>query len=166
MTSPELLSDAPPPAPGEHRFPCEQCGADYRFDPEKGELVCDHCGHVEEIAQAGPWQATIRELDFETAVRGRLAAEEVEETRVLQCPNCGAQVEFDEATHARECPFCATPVVTGTGTHRHIKPKGVLPFSLDERAARKAMTDWLGRLWFAPNGLQDYARKGRKMQGI
>lgn len=28
------------------------------------------------------------------------------------------------------------------------------------------MTDWLGSLWFAPNGLQDYARKGRKMQGV
>ena len=28
------------------------------------------------------------------------------------------------------------------------------------------MNDWLGRLWFAPNGLQDYARKGRKMNGI
>ncbi|MEQ9261463.1 MAG: TFIIB-type zinc finger domain-containing protein [Roseovarius sp.] len=150
----------------EHRFPCDQCGADYRFDPAKGQLICDHCGHVDEIAQAGPWQATIRELDFEAALSGALGAEEVEETRVLQCPNCAAQVEFDEAVHAKECPFCATPVVTGTGTHRHIKPRGVLPFALDERAARKAMTDWLGRLWFAPNGLQDYARKGRKMQGI
>jgi hypothetical protein len=28
------------------------------------------------------------------------------------------------------------------------------------------MNDWLGSLWFAPNGLQDYARKGRKMSGI
>ncbi|HFQ15267.1 MAG TPA: primosomal protein N' (replication factor Y) - superfamily II helicase, partial [Rhodobacteraceae bacterium] len=39
-------------------------------------------------------------------------------------------------------------------------------FALEEGAARKAMTNWLGRLWFAPNGLQEYARKGRKMQGI
>ena len=28
------------------------------------------------------------------------------------------------------------------------------------------MSNWLGRLWFAPNGLQEYARKGRKMTGI
>lgn len=153
-------------AAGEHRFPCEQCGADYRFDPDRGQLVCDHCGHVGEIAQAGPWEATIRELDFNTALAGDLDAQEIEETRVLTCPNCGAQVEFDEATHAAECPFCATPVVTGTGTHRHIKPRGVLPFALDEGTARRAMTDWLGRLWFAPNGLQEYARKGRRMQGI
>ena len=84
----------------------------------------------------------------------------------LTCPNCAAQVEFDADIHATECPFCATPVVTDTGAHRHIKPKGVLPFALSEREARDAMTNWLGRLWFAPGGLQDYARKGRAMQGI
>ncbi len=162
----------PPPPPGakaprdEHRFPCEQCGADMRFVPGEGKLVCDHCGNVDEV-ESGPWAgATLRELDFEAALARRLPEAEIEETRVLSCPNCGAQVEFDPDTHAAECPFCATPVVTDTGAHRHIKPRGVLPFALEERAAHKAMNDWLGRLWFAPSGLQDYARKGRKMQGI
>ncbi|WP_397542873.1 TFIIB-type zinc finger domain-containing protein [Roseovarius salis] len=155
-----------PAGPQAHRFPCDQCGADYRFDPGKGQLVCAHCGHVSEIAQVGPWAGTIRELDLETALAGGIDRQEIEETRVLECPNCGAQVAFDDTIHARECPFCATPVVTGTGTHRHIKPKGLLPFALDEGAAHDAMTGWLGRLWFAPRGLQDYARKGRRMQGI
>lgn len=160
------MSDTVPPVPEEHRFPCEQCGADYRFDPAAGALVCDHCGHSEPV-DSGPWgKATIRELDFDSVSIGQLPDDEVEETRVLTCPNCAAQVEFDPRTHAAECPFCATPVVTDTGVSRHIKPKGVLPFALDERAAHAAMTDWLGRLWFAPNGLQDFARKGRRMQGI
>ena len=57
-------------------------------------------------------------------------------------------------------------VVTDTGLHRHIKPRGLLPFALDEPSARKALTRWLGSLWFAPNGLMDYARKGRTMNGI
>ena len=160
------MTETPPAAPlEEHRFPCEQCGADYRFDPGAGALVCDHCGHTRGVADT-PARAALRELDFEAGLAQHLPEAEMEETRVLSCPNCGAQVEFDPALHAKECPFCATPVVTDTGTHRHIKPRGVLPFALDERAARQAMTDWLGSLWFAPNGLQDYARKGRKMQGI
>ncbi|HKL05166.1 MAG TPA: TFIIB-type zinc finger domain-containing protein [Roseovarius sp.] len=150
----------------EHRFPCDQCGADYRFDPKAGRLVCDHCGHAEDVAQSGPWQSSIRELDFRRALAHDLPEQEIEETRVTTCPNCAAQVEFDQTLHAKECPFCATPVVTDTGTHRHIKPKGLLPFALNEDSAKQAMTDWLGGLWFAPGGLQDYARKGRKMQGI
>ncbi|GAA6192926.1 TFIIB-type zinc finger domain-containing protein [Phaeobacter sp. NW0010-22] len=150
----------------DHRFPCDQCGADYRFSPSDGSLTCDHCGHSELIS-AGPWKgASLRELDFDAAVAQKLPASEIEETKVLSCPNCAAQVEFDPDTHAAECPFCATPVVTGTGINRHIKPRGVLPFALEERAAHAAMTDWLGGLWFAPSGLKQYARKGRKMQGI
>jgi hypothetical protein len=56
--------------------------------------------------------------------------------------------------------------VVDTGLNRHIKPRGVLPFALTENVAKDAMINWLGRLWFAPNGLQEYARKGRRMEGI
>ena len=160
------MSDAQTGDIADHRFPCDQCGADFRFDPAAGQLTCDHCGHSAPIEGMGRSAQPIRELDFDAALNAQLPEAEIEETRVLSCPNCAAQVEMGDAEHASECPFCATPVVTGTGTHRHIKPKAVLPFALDERTARGAMGDWLGRLWFAPNGLQNYARKGRKMQGI
>ncbi|WP_322867005.1 TFIIB-type zinc finger domain-containing protein [Aquicoccus sp. G2-2] len=165
-----MAQTPPPAAPVEikqtHRFPCPQCGSDYRFAPGEGKLICDHCGNEEPIEGHGFTAAPIRELDFKTALATDLPQEEMEETRVTRCPNCGAQVEFDPATHAAECPFCATPIVADTGAHRHIKPRAVLPFALDERSARKAMTTWLGSLWFAPGGVQDYARKGRRMQGI
>src|SRR6056297_3903865 len=160
------MSESPSPALTEQQFPCSACGADYRYDPGADRLICDHCGDVSGIESGGPWQGGIRELDFAAALRDQLPAQEMEETRVTTCKSCGAQVELGTDTHATECPFCASPVVTDTGTHRHIKPRALLPFSLDEEQARTAMTDWLGRLWFAPNGLQDYARKGRKMQGI
>ena len=169
------MTQPPPPPPfpeaqaapvEEHRFPCENCGADYRYAPDKGALHCDHCGHEEPIAHAGPWEGGIRELDFQQAVRDQLPAQEMEITRVSNCPNCGASVEVASDEQAKECPFCATPFVTDTGEDRHIKPKAVMPFVLTEDAARGAMTDWLGSLWFAPNGLAEYARKGRKMQGI
>ncbi|MDQ2094984.1 TFIIB-type zinc finger domain-containing protein [Rhodalgimonas zhirmunskyi] len=158
----------PPSQPQEHRFPCPQCGADFRFAAGEGKLICDHCGNEMEIEGAGQSAEVhpIKELDFRAALSAQLPSAEMEETRVSRCPNCGAQVEFDPDTHATECPFCATPVVTDTGTHRHIKPRGVLPFALSEEQARDAMSKWLGRLWFAPNGVQDYARKGRRMQGI
>ncbi|MEJ6395233.1 TFIIB-type zinc finger domain-containing protein [Gymnodinialimonas sp. 2305UL16-5] len=153
----------------EHRFPCSNCGSDMRYAPRDGKMVCDHCGNEEPIDVAeGPWGGgqQLVENDFEAALRGQLPAMEMEETRVSACPSCGAQVEFDANAHAQECPFCATPVVTDTGTHRHIKPKGLIPFQLTEREAHKAMEGWLGRLWFAPNGLKEYARQGRSLDGI
>jgi len=160
-----MTKPAPDAPLEEHRFPCENCGADFRFAPEAGQLICDHCGHAEQVSEARS-HVPLAELDFEAALNAGLPQQDMEETRVLSCPNCAAQVEFAPEIHAAECPFCATPVVTDTGTHRHIKPRGLLPFALDEDTARDAMKDWLGSLWFAPNGLQKYARKGRRLQGI
>ncbi|MDE1130145.1 MAG: TFIIB-type zinc finger domain-containing protein [Ascidiaceihabitans sp.] len=159
--------ETPPPAPvREHRFPCDNCGSDFRFDPSNETLTCDHCGNTDRIAEISGDHHPIRELDYRDALEADLSQSDIEETRVSKCPNCAAQVKLSESTHAAECPFCATPVVVDTGTHRHFKPRGLLPFALEEKTARDAMTNWLGSLWFAPSGLKEYARKGRKMQGI
>ena len=81
--------DAAAPA-NEHRFPCDACGSDLRFDPASGALVCDHCGNTEPIEKGtGPW-GTIRELDLEAALAADLPEVEIEVARVLSCPNCGA----------------------------------------------------------------------------
>lgn len=155
------------PATAEHHYPCLSCGADLRFAPGQDRLVCDHCGHVQEIPRAtGRGTVRLREIPLEAGLKTGLAAEEMEEHKTLSCPNCGASIEVSGANHATQCPFCATPVVSDTGTRRLIKPQGVVPFVLSEAQAREALTRWLGRLWFAPSGLVQYARKGRRMTGI
>ena len=164
------MSDTPPelstPTPEEHRFPCDQCGADMRFAPGEGKLVCDFCGNTREIEHSGDAPDPTQELDFQQALSADLALSDTVEIRTVSCPNCGARFEFEANAHAMECPFCATPVVIDTGTTRVIKPQGLLPFAITEPDARAMMTKWLGALWFAPNGLREYARKGRKLQGI
>ncbi|MEZ5685911.1 MAG: primosomal protein N' (replication factor Y) - superfamily II helicase [Paracoccaceae bacterium] len=157
-------------APGpeaEHHYPCDSCGADLRFQPGQTRLICDHCGHAQDIPRAtGRGQAVLAELPLEDGLSARLPDAASEEQRTASCPNCGAAIEFAGEHHATECPYCATPVVTDTGTRRLLKPQGVLPFVLSEDEARKALARWLGGLWFAPSGLAQYARKGRRMRGI
>jgi DNA-directed RNA polymerase subunit RPC12/RpoP len=152
----------------EHRWPCARCGAQLRYAPGQTSLVCDHCGYVQDIPAEPPRTRAraLQELDLGRGLRNDLPAEELEEHRTATCPNCGAQVEIRGATHATECAFCATPVVLDTGTQRLIKPQALIPFALTETEARAAMIAWLGRLWFAPNTLLEYARKGRAMTGI
>ena len=122
------MEQTPPPAEVEtqHRFPCDQCGADYRYDPATGKLTCDHCGHETQMAQPGPWASNIRELDFRAALQGDIDTAEIETTRVSICPNCAAQVELAGADHAADCPFCATPFVADTGQHRHVNMVGTV----------------------------------------
>lgn len=155
------------PRTGESHYQCEACGADLRFAPGQERLVCDHCGHVQDIpAATGRGTVSLVELPLDQGLNARLPETQIEERRTLHCPNCGASIELNEAEHATECPFCATPVVLDTGARRQIKPQGVLPFVLTEDQARAALSNWLGSLWFAPNGLAQYARKGRRMTGV
>ena len=151
------------PATQDHRFPCDTCGGDMRFDPGGDRLVCGHCGASQPVEHGGA--PAVEEIDIRDGLAASGAVAQ-EETQVADCPNCGARFEFDPAIHAAECPFCATPVVKDTGTDRHIKPAALVPFALEQTAAKDAMKGWLGNLWFAPNGLAKYARDGAKMQGI
>ena len=149
--------------PEQHRFPCPTCGSDLRFAPEAGLLRCAHCGHEEAIPEN---RRPIPELDLRAVEKGTLPPAELQEVRFARCPSCGAEIELGTDTHADECPFCASPIVTDTGVDRQIKPQAQLPFLLSEDQARKAMNSWLGRLWFAPSDLKEYARAGRAMQGV
>lgn len=99
-------------------------------------------------------------------IKGQAAKSDYIETKVLLCPSCGAQTDLKESTQAARCPFCDTPVVTDTGAHRFIKPAALIPFALTEKAAHAKMNNWLKGLWFAPNGMREYARSGREMTGI
>lgn len=164
----DTTDSAPAAGADEFRFPCAQCGANLRYAPGQTSMSCSYCGHEQEIPGAcEDTRATaLQALDLRDMLDRPIPASEIEETRVLSCPNCGAQVEFEAAVHASECPFCATPVVTDTGTNRHIKPQALLPFRLREAEAREAFSKWLSGLWFAPNGLRKYAREDNRFAGI
>lgn len=152
----------------QHYWPCAQCGADLRYAPGQTELKCDHCGFVQAVAPVSgrTMSRALVEHDLARGLADDLPDSAIEEVRSTHCPSCGAIVEFQGATHATECPFCATPVVVDTGSRRHIKPQALVPFELTEGEARAALTGWLGSLWFAPNGLLEYTRKGRAMAGV
>ncbi len=150
-------------AMAQHRFPCPACGSDLRFDPAAQGLVCAHCGHAEPLPAA---PRPLPELDLRAVGEASLPASALEEARLARCPSCGAEIEYDAAVHAKECPFCASPIVSDTGLHRQIKPQAQLPFLLSEAEARAAMNRWLGRLWFAPSDIAQFARADRALAGI
>lgn len=157
-----------------NRWPCTACGADLTYAPGQTDLVCPYCGQSQSIAPASaadkaralgevPLALGLAAVATEGAGADAALSEEVRST---SCPSCGAVVEFAGATHATLCPFCATPVAVDTGSHRRLKPQALAPFVLTEPEAHDALTRWLGSLWFAPNRLLEFTRKGRAMTGI
>ncbi|MGG7566645.1 primosomal protein N' (replication factor Y) - superfamily II helicase [Rhodovulum sp. DZ06] len=159
------MTDAPASTP---RFPCASCGGALEYTPGADSLACPWCGEINEMRPASPWEAAdaLKELDLEDALSGALSAAEHETARVVPCPSCGAEVGFDADDIARACPWCAAPLTTEPVSHDALRPRGVLPFLVEEKTAQAAMKSWLGSLWFAPSGLAKFARAGRAMDGL
>lgn len=151
----ELDSDSKALDSRERTFPCEQCGAKLTFKPGTHVLACDHCGHENPIPQS---EGEVVELDFHAAVSSQIKAEDYETSRVVKCQSCAAEFTLDPHIQADSCPFCDSPQVVDGGSNKHIKPRSLLPFIVDDKQSRELFQKWLKGLWFAPNRVKAFAR--------
>ena len=145
------------------RFPCAQCGAALEYRPGAEVLRCGHCGHENRIAASA---APIVEQDFRQTLQTLAATAPTDDRIAIHCDSCGASYTLTTAVHAGQCPFCGSPVVAQTSQYRQLQPQALLPFAITRDQARAAFRQWLGRRWFAPSGLKDYARTDAGPEGI
>ncbi len=151
------------------KFPCGQCGAKLVFVPGTRALGCPYCGFLNEIAAPA---AQIHELDYQRYLQA-LAHEqepapeiEVAERRITKCDSCAAEIQHPAGAASISCPYCATPIVIANQIQRLLRPQALLPFRVTSDAANQAFAKWLKSLWFAPSGLQRYARIEDRIVGV
>lgn len=153
------------PASAVKKFPCPSCGANLEFNPKKGKLKCPYCGWEDAIPQSAE-QVQERSYDeYLNQNRTRLAA--LSSTALeVQCSDCGAHITFEPPHVAGQCPFCAASIVAQP---KHadptLAPEGIVPFTIDRKAAKESIQHWIGSRWFAPNALKQLAQQ-EKIQGV
>lgn len=140
-------------------FPCINCGADLKFDPNTNSLKCPYCGAENEVesdestvVEEGDFHEKLRELEANIQ-RGDLI-----DKIIVSCDTCGAKVSFDDNQTAGECIFCGSHLVAQGESSKEIKPKYMLPFKVDVEEAKDHFKKWLKKRWFAPNKLKDFAK--------
>ncbi|HVN58188.1 MAG TPA: hypothetical protein VMT63_07830 [Bacteroidales bacterium] len=143
---------------------CKNCGGKLQYAPGTTHLKCPFCGTENEIAAS---TEIIEELDFERFVNEFKDESDTQETITIKCQGCGAQTTFNPNVVSESCPCCGSPLVVKDATTSHaIKPKGILPFAIDQEKAMTDFTQWIGKLWFAPNKLKKYASQQEKLTGL
>lgn len=147
----------------ETSFPCPQCGAVLHYLPGTDRIHCRHCGHQSTIRPVG---TPIREREFRDALEALQQQAPAEERRVVKCDGCAAEFTFESAEHAGLCPYCGSPIVAQPDVHRLVKVQALIPFALDEAAAKLRLQAWLKSLWFAPAGVKKYARGEGGITGV
>jgi len=155
-------SDAVAP-PGGKRFPCARCGAKLEFAPRTSALKCPYCGHENPIPESG---AAVEELDFLAHLEAFAAAEPTHERETLKCDACGAEIHKPPQIEALSCPYCGSNIVAMAASRRLIKPRALLPFKIERDEAQARFRHWLGKLWFAPDAVKQYARVEQRLTGL
>ncbi len=154
-------------APDEVRhYFCTQCGGKLAFDPQRGMLRCESCGHQigaqDPRIVAGSGAApvgTVAEQDWLRAVHTvRGHRWELPIARTLHCQACGAVVTLSPSRVSDTCPFCnSAHVVESAAGHDLIGPEGVIPFDFPVHTALEHAHHWLEGQRFRPGDLDERA---------
>ncbi|MGE0568876.1 MAG: hypothetical protein AB7O73_13100 [Bacteroidia bacterium] len=144
---------------------CSNCAASLKFKPGTKHLACEYCGTENEIA-GGP--AEIKENDYHSFLSQKSGSSEKKDLTVCKCSNCGASTTLPANVTGSSCPYCDTPlVVANASTCSIIQPKYLLPFKVENKAAKESFVKWAKGLWFAPSKLKDYAaHSAEKLRGV
>jgi predicted RNA-binding Zn-ribbon protein involved in translation (DUF1610 family) len=147
-------------------FPCEECGADLKYNIGAQQLKCPFCGHVKIIEHAE--DTPVEEQDFRSMLarleelRTQEKTEEPDQCEV-GCESCGAGVVFIGTLTSSECPYCGSPIqrenIHSLG-HR-IPVDGLLAFRVPKETAQTRLTEWVRSRWFAPNEFRKRGVRGR-----
>ncbi len=147
---------------------CPSCGGTMEYDPNTGKLLCPYCGFTKEIAKpedpAQPFEAEEHAFD---AAEGATSTDWGTRTKVIRCKSCGAEVIYDANAIADVCPYCGATLVTEAGDSQQniLVPGGVVPFSLDQKAAAVNFRTWIHGRFFCPKLAKESAKPDR-FQGL
>ena len=136
-------------------FPCEGCGADFKFHIGAQALKCPFCGHEKriELGDSSPTAEHDLHRMLDRLVEQRQGQGQALEGAEIRCTSCGAQVVFSGTLTSTHCSHCGSPIQR-KDVHEakdRVPVDGMLPFQVKRREAREEMKKWVKSRWFAPN---------------
>lgn len=140
-----------------HRFLCENCGANMIFDAAYGKLACTYCGHQKIVQSDG----FVDERSFDDFIaRGMENPQPIAKNALqVSCSSCGATITFTPPNTATSCDFCGGKIVAQPkAADPIIAPEGVLPFVVSHERVASEFAEWVASLWFAPFTLKKIAK--------
>ncbi len=162
-----LPEGAAPPPQAEHTpqdaapretYLCPRCGGAQVFDIPTQSLRCSHCGARTPIVPRPAADRAEQVMDFVLPTeRGHRWSEN--QPRLL-CGHCGAESLLPRGQIAEACPYCGAHQWLETDeTRAMLDPHVLIPFQVEENAARRAIQSWLDGGWSSPDDLPRLAQQ-------
>jgi predicted RNA-binding Zn-ribbon protein involved in translation (DUF1610 family) len=135
-------------------FDCSACGASLEFRPGVHALTCARCDNEQILPRTV--DPKIRGTPLANAPR--IAASTLRKWVSVHCKGCGAQLTATQ--RATRCPFCDSPLVLDDEALEALEPHGILPFHIDDTAARERVHSWIADHRFATTAFVSGAKVG------
>jgi len=159
------------------RFTCPKCGGKMTYAPDGHTLVCEYCESrrmveerrrktgpiapegIEEAKPAAAVKTSEPPLEQDFIVAMATAKGHVTPTKVhsIRCQGCGVEVILSADQLTTNCPYCGSAYVLSNAQEReYITPGGVIPFSVTDIDALRALDAWsqrhklIGKVRFDP----------------
>ena len=149
-------------------YKCPNCGGALSFDINAQKCVCPYCDaefDVNEVKGLNEVKEVKEDLTWDESGLKEYSQEELNTLNEFHCNSCGAVIVADENTSATSCPYCENPVILTGRLTGALKPDYVIPFKLDDEAAKKMMSKYLNKKLFLPKVFKDQ-NKIEEIKGI
>ena len=125
-------------------YKCPSCGGAIAFDSKLQKMKCPYCDlemDMESFKSMDEHLEEIHSSEKEPSVVNSTEKwqEDDAQLNLFVCNSCGGELIADENTVATACPYCDNPVVLKERLIGDLKPKLVIPFKLDKKAAKEAL---------------------------
>ena len=133
---------------------CPGCGSKVTFNPKSGLFECESCDR----------KLTEEEIYKYTDTFNEKAIGDIDLNK-YHCPVCGAEVLADKNTTAEFCMYCGSSIVFDGRVSGLLKPKYMIPFSIDKKGAIEILKKYLSNYLYVPHSFLKTANL-EKISGI
>lgn len=124
------------------QFSCPRCASRLVFTPDGASLHCEHCGYRQQPEDG----AAVEETDFIVTMATARGHLKPVSTATFTCPSCTASYVLASGALTVTCPYCHhTYTVESAETRQLVPPQAIIPFTVDETAAVRAIRRWLAQ---------------------
>lgn len=153
----EVYKPAPPESDPHKEivdFNCPQCGAKTAYSAADGGLTCSFCGYFEK-PQAKVVGKKAEQFEFTVETMARSVQGWGKDRKEMACQNCGAQTSIPEGSLTYTCAFCGSnKVIQRRAPQDILRPRFLIPFSIQESECQEITRNWLGSSWMTPASLK------------
>ncbi len=129
-------------------YQCPACNGSMHFDANLGKLQCDYCDSIYGIDEIKEYYAQLNAEVVEDAQSQEPQAPEeewgegAENMKAYRCSSCGAELVTDATTAATSCPYCGNPTIIPQQFTGMMRPRYVIPFSVDKKKATDSLREY------------------------